>query len=323
MRTHRLTEAVLAVLAGASLAFLTGGTARAAPECELHDTSTGVCLVTVQRPAPTPAAPISSNYEGPQDTGSGASCYIDPGERDHWTGTPGPIACSSEHGFWSNEWQCYLRAVSPQPGADDPAWGGRNPADGGAIYGCYRPADGVLTFTWIAEPPTPAADGPSPREVAEMAVDQMNLQAITIGIVPEPGEGSVGLVGMPVWMWAADPGPSTVGPISATASAGGITVTATARIHDITWDMGDGSTVVCRGAGTPFQESYGRQESPDCGHVYTTSSAGKPGDRFTVTATSDWVITWEGAGQTGTIRMDGLSESVQIAVGEAQVLVTG
>ena len=40
-----------------------------------------------------------------------------------------------------------------------------------------------------------------------------------------------------------------------------------------------------------------------------------------MTATSDWVITWEGAGQTGTIRLNGLTRSVAIAVGEAQVLV--
>lgn len=323
MRTHRLTTNALAwVLGAASLTFVPKGMALAAPECELTDATTGICLVTVQPPAPPPAAEPISDDAGPRDTGPGASCYIDPGERDTWSGTAGPIACSSEHGFWSNEWQCYLRAVSPQPGPDDPAWGGRDPADGGAIYGCYRPVDGVLTFTWIAEPPVPAAEGPSPREVAQMAVDRMNLHAITIGIVPEPGAGSIGLVGMPVWMWAADPGPSTVGPTSATASAGGITVTATARIHAITWDMGDGSTVVCRGPGTPYQERYGHRESPDCGHVYTTSSSGRPGDRFTVTATSDWVITWEGAGQSGTIRMGGLSQSVQVAVGEAQVLVS-
>ena len=33
------------------------------------------------------------------------------------------------------------------------------------------------------------------------------------------------------------------------------------------------------------------------------------------------VVTWSGAGQTGTIRLDGLSRSVKISVGEAQVLV--
>ncbi|WP_460808586.1 hypothetical protein [Nocardioides salsibiostraticola] len=149
----------------------------------------------------------------------------------------------------------------------------------------------------------------------------MDLQAITIGITPEPGDDSIGLVGLPVWMWAADPDTHTVGPTTASASAGGITVTATARIHDITWEMGDGTTVTCTGPGTPYTASYGSKASPDCGHTYEKSSSTASGRKFLVTATSDWVITWAGAGQTGTIRLDGLSRSVEIAVGEAQVLV--
>jgi len=213
--------------------------------------------------------------------------------------------------------------MDPQPGPDDPAWNGHRPGDGGAVYGCYQPLPiDIDVYVWLATPPTPSGAGPSPRQVAQLAVDSMNLHSIAIGIVPEPGPGSVGIVGMPVWMWAANPGPGTTGPVTASASAGGITVTATARISTITWDMGDGSTVVCRGAGTPYNARYGRAQSPDCGHVYTTSSSGKPGDTFTVTATSDWVITWAGAGQTGTIRLGGLTESAQIAVGEVQVLVT-
>jgi hypothetical protein len=74
-------------------------------------------------------------------------------------------------------------------------------------------------------------------------------------------------------------------------------------------------------AGTPYKAAYGNRKSPDCGHVYTSSSSAEPGDTFTVTATSDWVITWQGAGQSGTIRLDGLTRSVQISIGEAQVLV--
>ena len=85
--------------------------------------------------------------------------------------------------------------------------------------------------------------------------------------------------------------------------------------------MGDGNKVTCTKAGTPYKASYGVQESPDCGYVYTKSSSDEPSGTYTVTATSDWVITWEGAGQTGTIRLNGLTRSVQIAVGEAQVLV--
>ncbi|CAI9413371.1 hypothetical protein HIDPHFAB_02003 [Nocardioides sp. T2.26MG-1] len=149
----------------------------------------------------------------------------------------------------------------------------------------------------------------------------MNLRAIDIGITPEPGADSIGIVGMPVWMWAANPDEHTVGPITASASAGGITVTATAKLHQITWDMGDGATVKCPTAGTPYKSAYGNTKSPDCGHVYEKSSSKQTGGKYTVTATSDWVITWEGAGQTGTIRLNGLTRTVAIAVGEAQVLV--
>jgi hypothetical protein len=126
---------------------------------------------------------------------------------------------------------------------------------------------------------------------------------------------------MPVWMWAKNPNAHTVGPITESASAGGITVMATATVLDITWDMGDGTEVVCETAGTPYKPSYGRKDSPDCGHTYKKSSAGQTDDAYTVTATSSWVITWSGAGQTGTIRLDGLNRSTQIRIGEAQVLV--
>ena len=85
--------------------------------------------------------------------------------------------------------------------------------------------------------------------------------------------------------------------------------------------MGDGTQIICTTTGTPYKASYGKQQSPDCGHVYAKSSSTKSGGKYTVTASSDWVITWDGAGQTGTIRLNGLTRSVAIAVGEAQVLV--
>lgn len=322
---HRpLTVSLLALLMAAFLTLLATETARAAaPVCSQTDPRTGVCLVEAT-PPDTPPGPGSDPVAGgPKDTGSGSACFFDPARFGYGSEPAGPVACSSEYGYWSNSLGCYVRAMDPQPGPDDPSWHGHTPADGGAVYECYQPLPiDVDVYLWLADPPAPAAAGPSPRQVAQTAVDRMNLHALTIGIVPRPGRDSVGLVGMPVWMWAADPGPSTVGPVTATASAGGVTITATARLNKVTWDMGDGHTVVCRGAGTAYRPSDGRTASPDCGYRYTTSSAGKPGDVFTVTATSDWVVTWQGAGQNGVIRMDGLTRSVQIAVGEAQVLVT-
>ena len=78
--------------------------------------------------------------------------------------------------------------------------------------------------------------------------------------------------------------------------------------------MGDGTTVTCQGAGTPYQDSFGKTESPDCGHRYE-----KQGNPYTVTATSHWVVDWHGAGQSGTFTLD-LTNETQIVVGEAHVI---
>ena len=141
----------------------------------------------------------------------------------------------------------------------------------------------------------------------------MRLRAIGVGIVPEARPGSVGLVGMPNWMWVANPTPQTWGPDTASASAGGYTVTVTAKVAHVSWDMGDGQVIVCNGPGTPYRDSYGKGSSPTCGHTYTRQG------QYTVRATSHWVITWVGVGQTGTIPMD-LVNTANLTIGEAQAL---
>lgn len=314
-----VTGVVLNSLAIAGLLALAHGPAYAETVCQVTDPETGVCLIRIELPG-TPGDPGDPGDDGPKDTGSGAACYWDGTDQGITKPPPGPVACASEDGYWSNGYNCYISLLDPQPPAGDPNWQGHEPGDG-AVYNCYQPQTDLLIWIWSADSPPDSGAGPIPREVAQLAIEQMELRAIAIGTAPEPGDGSIGIVGMPVWMWAANPDDHTVGPITESASAGGITVTATARVHKITWDMGDGNKVTCATAGTPYQASYGNKKSPDCGHVYTTSSSSKPDDKFTVTATSDWVITWEGAGQTGTIRLNGLARSVQIAVGEAQVLV--
>ena len=60
---------------------------------------------------------------------------------------------------------------------------------------------------------------------------------------------------------------------------------------------GDGSTVTCHGAGTPYTSADNpASASPDCGHTYTSSSAGQPGGAFQATATIAWDITWRKPG---------------------------
>jgi hypothetical protein len=73
-------------------------------------------------------------------------------------------------------------------------------------------------------------------------------------------------------------------------------VTATAQVTSIHWTMGDGTTVTCTGSGTPYRGSQSMADSPDCGHRYTHTSSGQPGERFALTATSTWTVDWEAAG---------------------------
>jgi len=116
-------------------------------------------------------------------------------------------------------------------------------------------------------------------------------------------------------MWVADPTATSFGPATASATAGAVTVTATAKVTSVTWDMGDGTRVQC-GAGTPYSPSYGAAPSPTCGHRYQ-----RPGD-YTITATSNWVVDWTGGGTSGRLTLS-LDSTSNITVAQAYGLVTG
>jgi len=173
-----------------------------------------------------------------------------------------------------------------------------------------------------AAPGAPAAPPPNPAVVAQVAITNMNLKPGTIGIVPENTPGKIGVVGAPTWMWVADPGESTTGPMTRSATVGGVTVQAVATLDRIVWDMGDGSTVTCNGPGTPYYDAAGLRSSPNCGHTYTQPSDRKPGLAYTVTATSYWAVNWQGGGGAGVIPQV-LGNQTQIQVGELQVITTG
>ena len=277
------------------------------PQCAQRDSKSGVCLIYVQVPATgAPARPI--NNPG----GAGPAACLRDGEA---------VPCSnSGAGTWSNAMQCYLNRAEPQPPSTDPVWAGRFPQ--GAIYLCVQAvgagAFGAGTYVWLPGPPEA---GLSPEVAAQFVVGRMDLKAADIGIVPEDLPGRIGAVGAPVYMWTT-PGPTTFGPQVLTAAAGGVTITATAKVDRIVWSMGDGTSVTCRTPGTVYQDRFGFNPSPDCGHHYTRTSAGKPGKAYPVTATSFWVVNWTGpGGSAGQIPLT-LTASTAIQVGELQALVT-
>ena len=152
--------------------------------------------------------------------------------------------------------------------------------------------------------------------MAAQAINQLPIQGPQIETAPNSA-GS-GLVGLPVWLWTAVSG-ATWGPTSATASVPGLSVTATARATKIEWDMGDGHSVTCANPGTPYAASFGGQPSPTCGYVYTASSHGTSGGRFTITGVTTWQVDWAGGGESGVITVTRQSTS-SVRIDELQVV---
>jgi hypothetical protein len=127
-------------------------------------------------------------------------------------------------------------------------------------------------------------------------------------------------VGVPVWLWVENPQPLTWGPYTETATLGGQTITATARVTSVRWDMGDGGSQVCGGTGTAYTTGYGVTDSPTCGYRYRTTSESQGGDRYTVTPTSQWVVEWTSvAGPSGTINLTTSSCRPSTSAGESQM----
>ena len=291
-----------AILVGAAPSFAADPPVSCPPGTS-PDPWSGECIISVTDPG-DPGDPGDSGGEGDTDPVVVQKCVNSLGS------PPGEVPCSSDKGWWSNSQNAYCKALTPQPPMSDPAWEGNTT---GQVYECLRPVpDWDITFwVWLATPPGGAP--PDPRVLAQQAIARMNLRAITIGIVPEPRAGSVGIIGMPTWMWADNPGATTWGPQTQTASAGGFTVTATAKAQRTVWTMGDGATVTYTGPGTPYADSYGKKSSPTCGHTYTRQGT------YTVRATTYWVVTWAGIGQSGTIPLN-FTDTTTITMGEAQVL---
>jgi hypothetical protein len=165
---------------------------------------------------------------------------------------------------------------------------------------------------WV-EGPTPV----DPAELARKLLARIQLARVGIGITPSPGR--TGLVGLPTYLWVDNPGPKTLGPISDSATEGGVTVTISAKVSRVQWNLGDGTTITCTGAGTPYQDNFGSRPSPTCGHVYKHPSTSLPGGAYRVTATAVWAVTWTGGGQAGTIPFEVTSET-SIRMSEAQAL---
>lgn len=274
--------------------------------CRNNSELSGSC--TVKATAPVKSGGSKSGSSGPSRSGSKSTGS---GPRTCESKAGKSLPCSTSNGDYYAPKECYakLAAGEVQDVVAAPA--------GSSVYTCI-PVYGAVPFEVTLRNGAPGAPPPppDPAVLAQQAVAQMGLHAIKIGIVPEPRPGSIGIIGLPTWMWVADTGPSTTGPISRSVTVRGFTVTAKAKVSRMVWRMGDGSAVSCLGDGTPYKDSYGRRSSPTCGHTYIKSG------RYPVQATSYWTVNWQGIGQNGQINLDFTADTT-ITMGEAQVIVKG
>jgi hypothetical protein len=219
------------------------------------------------------------------------------------------VTCSYSSARDMESWLRHLPSRLPSPGVDtvDPRSHLYARICGGQPVG----------YVWLGPGQQVALALPTPAELAQRAYRQMVLAVPAIHTSPAVSVPQ--LVRVPTWLWI-DSG--IWSPRSRTAAVPGLSATATARPVRVTWWTGDGSTVVCRGPGSPFRPGVDRASaaSPDCGHTYLRSSASAPGGVFTLTATIDWAVSWAGGRQAGTLPALTSTSSVVLRVTESQAL---
>lgn len=208
----------------------------------------------------------------------------------HQAGGPGAY---SEAGGNSGVRCTYIkdtdRTALGSPRAGDP--GDPHFGEAGAYYTvrCITgPLSQLVIFNLWVPANRPAV---APQTLAQVARRYLPLPLPIIHTNPPASVDQV--VNVPTWLWVD---PATWGVRTATASVPNESATVTATPVSVTWTMGDGSRVVCRGPGTPYAGGDPARPSPDCGHTYRQSSAGQPGLRYPVTATTTWRITWVASG---------------------------
>lgn len=121
------------------------------------------------------------------------------------------------------------------------------------------------------------------------------------------------------WLWLD---PAWWRSYSATADAGGVSTTVSARPVRAVWSMGDGATTTCDGAGTVWRSGL-PDSATTCSYEYKNSSAGRRDNAYTMTVTVEFAVSWSSTiGSGGTLAPVTRSVSRPVQVGEIQAIET-
>jgi hypothetical protein len=147
-----------------------------------------------------------------------------------------------------------------------------------------------MAVVWIYDGQNPAA---SPSTLATRAASQLEFPSPTVGTSPQASSLTVNVS---TWLWLSG---TMWHSLSATASAGPVSATATATPYDVIWDMGNGTQITCYGPGTPWTANAPASDPSGCSYTYSRSSASQPGGTYTITTTVYWHVTWTSKGAPG------------------------
>ena len=219
----------------------------------------------------------------------------------------GDQVAPDQAGASHDPWAKYNLVTDPATGDQQLCWTpnqGLSSVDAGTVQVCHDATTPDL-------PDSPAATDPA--LLAAQAVAQLTVPAPQISISPHPSDNKWNqlAVGLPIWVWAEDPGP-----VATSVSEQGIDIQLQANRGSVTFDWGDGTTSVCHLMRPRPATMDPLTPSPDCGHTYL-----RKGD-YTITATAGWAVNWQALGQTGALPLNSTA-TIQVPIREFRAVVVG
>jgi len=220
------------------------------------------------------------------------------------------LSGASQHGRWTCH---YFAVTSGGEISIDRAGGPISPQPMQPVYFECTDESGALVVARIFafDPADPLGGIDAPQRAADRARKALPLDPPAIVLSPPATVAQ--LVGVPTWLWLADPWQ----PLQASATLDGVTATVTARPTSVDWLLGDGTTVQCDGPGRPYDPSVAPEaQQTTCSHTFQQRG------QFVVTATVSYTTSWTATtGDGGVLDPVTRTAGVPVIVDEAQALI--
>jgi hypothetical protein len=247
--------------------------------CSVYDEESQICLEW-EVPG-TPGATPTGNHPG----GGERKCRDENGTE---------VPCTKDDLVWMGAPRyCYGGPVDPQPPADDPVWAVNNitPADG-QFWTCMLSASGGTASyaVWFVRNGQEPVD---PRVIAVQLRATAPFETANAKIAPPPSYHTY--INYLNWLWIPA---NQWHQVSVSLTAQGATVRLSATPAYVSWDMGNGESVSCAGAGREWVKGMPEDAPTNCSFRYSTMKDPK-GDTWSISARVNYTLRWTCAGNCG------------------------